>query len=124
MGMTLRQFHDAQRWYFFEKGLQNLWNQYNQIINSEAGSGITGGTTLLSGADITASTGLNKDGTAAATLSGIFASGSEHGATGFDTPPADPAGNVGPHPKRLLPGQATTIAAATPPPMAGFRVSA
>lgn len=103
MGMTLRQFMDGPvRWTLFEKGLQTLWNQLNQIINSECGSGFTAGTTILGTADITAATGLNKDSTATAKgLSGIFAVGAESGATAFKVPPTDPGGNVGPTPQRL-----------------------
>jgi hypothetical protein len=103
MPYTLRQFMDGpMRWALYEVGRQHLWNQLNQIVNSEAGSGITGGTTILGTADITAATGLNKDSTATAKgLSGIFAVGAESGTTAFKVPPADPGGNVGPVPQRI-----------------------
>jgi len=113
MGMTLRQFMDGPvRWGLYEVGRQNLWNQLNQIINSECGSGFTAGTTIFGSADITAATGIQKDSSATAKgLSGTFATGAEAGATNFKVPPADPGGNVGPTPQRLSQRM----------PMAGFR---
>jgi hypothetical protein len=100
MGMTLRQYMDDRlRWIMFEKGLQVEWNYLNQIINSLAGSGVTGGTTDLGTVDITAATGLNKSTTK--TFSGTFASGAQAGGSGFLVPPGDTAGNVGPNPQRL-----------------------
>jgi hypothetical protein len=103
MGMTLRQYMDGPlRWALYEKGLVHIWNQLNQIVNSEAGSGVTGGTTILGSIDITAATGLQKDGSATAKgLSGIFATGAESGTTAFKVPPMDPGGNVGPNPQRI-----------------------
>lgn len=96
--MTLRQFHDSKRWYFKEKGLEHIWNEYNQIFNSQLGSGPTPGTTVISTISLIAGTGVQVD--TASTFSGIWATGGEHGATAFDKPPADPGGNIGPHPRR------------------------
>lgn len=112
MAMTLRQYMDGRlRWIMFEKGLQTEWNYLNQIVNSEAGSGITGGTTVLSTSDITAATGVQKS--ALATFSGTFAPGAEAGGTGFTVPPADLSGVVGPAPRRQ----------AFPYPTSGFRTN-
>jgi hypothetical protein len=112
MGMTLRQYMDDRlRWVMFEKGLQAEWNYLNQIVNSLAGSGVTGGTTELGTVDLTAATGVNKN--ASKTFSGTFAPGAQAGGTGFTVPPGDIAGNVGPNPARI----SQRI------PTAGFRIN-
>lgn len=114
MAMTLRQFMDGPlRWALYEVGRQHLWNQLNQIINSEAGSGVVASTTILGSLDITAASGLEPDGTASPrTLSGPF-SPTATGATAFKVPPSDPGGSVGPIPARQTNRK----------PFAGFRDS-
>jgi hypothetical protein len=103
MAMTLRQFLDGPaRWKMFEKGLQGLWNQFNQILASESGSGITAGTTVLSTADIADGAGAGIQKSTLRTISGPFAlTGGEKTVTGMKVQPADPGGAVGPHPARI-----------------------
>ena len=115
MAVTLTQFlHGPLKWAMAEAKLQVWWNRLNQIIAAEAGSGITGGTTVLGDADLVdgAGTGIQKD--VLATISGPFAaSGAEATVTGEKVIPPDPGGSYGPTPARLSNAE----------PMNGFRNS-
>ena len=102
MAVTLSQYLDAIKWRFLERGDQVMWNELKQIANSQSGSGVTAGTTVLGTADITAGTGLQTNNNAG--LDGPFAAtGVSEASTAshYDKPRPDPGGNYGPTPQRL-----------------------
>jgi len=115
MAVTALQFLNGPlRWKMFEKGLQVEWNRLYQLLTSQAGSGVTAGTTVLATLDVTdgAGTGFQKD--AGVTVSGPFATtGAEATVKGEKVVESDPAGHYGPTPARRSQDL----------PMAGFKTA-
>jgi len=99
MAVTLRQKWDSYRWYMYEKGLQVIWNEMNQIINSKEGSSVVGGTTSNSAGtyDITSENFVLGD--AARPFSGALSASNSQSGKKVMIP--DPGGNFGATPLRL-----------------------
>lgn len=119
--MTVQQLLTALRFRFTESGMQTVWNQLNQVLQSETPAGITLGDTSIQTYDIADGTGATGaiQLEALVPISGTFSAAQTHSSpNGQKVPPSDPGGSVGPHPLRGPPAQGIAVGR----PTAGYRI--